>query len=317
MTLIISILGGKFMKKYYSLVTVLVLALSVFSAANVAWAADAGDVIINEFSSASDTEWVELLNTTDDPINLDGWTIQDLASPAESLSGLGSIPAHGLVVFEIASGWLNDDPDPIETITIFDDGENPIHSINYGSGEEAAVSEPDQEESAAFNTDEESWSVGEPTKGWFNDAGEEGKAPLLQDLDLVEDIDSNIGDLDNPSATPEEEGALYFGTEDGQVVFEQKLNLTDQAVVELLRSLAELMSMSYDEEDSFSPVIYFDSELADALAAAGARIYMYNVEGLESQFEVIVKNDDGEVVDPDDEDYPEISDQAYEEGTVS
>src|SRR3989344_634703 len=76
------------------------------------------------------------------------------------------------------------------------------------------------------------------------------------------------------------------------------------------------MSMSY-EEDSFSPVIYFDSELAEALAAAGARIYMYDVGGLESQFEVIVKNDDGEVIDPDDEDYPEISDQTYEEGTVS
>ncbi len=305
------------MKKYYSLVAVLVLAFSVFSAANVARSADAGDVIINEFSSASETEWVELMNTTDNPIDLNGWTIQDLANPPESLSDLGSIPARGLVVFERPSGWLNDDPDPIETITIFDDSENAIDSVNYGSGEEAAVSEPDQEESAAFNADEESWSIGDPTKGWFNDAGEEGKAPLLEDIaDMLddEDIESNIGDLDNPSATPdnEDDGALYFDAGDGRVVFEQQLNLTDQAFVELLESLAELMEMS----ENF---VYFDSELAEAMSAAGARIYVYDLGELELEdnFTVIVRNDEGEIIDPDDEDYPEISEQNYEDGTVS
>src|SRR3989344_6333193 len=117
MTLIISILGGKFMKKYYSLVTVLVLAFSVFSAANVAWAADAGDVIINEFSSASETEWVELLNTTDEPIDLDGWKLTELTSPQEEpveedlLVLSGTLPAGGLLVFEVKG--LNNSGDSI------------------------------------------------------------------------------------------------------------------------------------------------------------------------------------------------------------
>ena len=313
------------MKKYYSLVTVLVLALSVFSAANVAWAADAGDVIINEFSSASETEWVELMNTTDDPIDLEGWKLTEFTSPQDApeevdlLELSGTLPAEGLLVFEVDG--LNN---PGDSIGLYDDSDTLLHRVTYGTVagvEETDVDAPNGEESAQFDSDseEDPWYLNDPTKGWFNDAGEEGKAPLLQDLDLGEDIDSNIGDLDNPSATPdnEEAGALYFGTEDGRVVFEQQLNLTDQAVVELLNNLADMMSMSWPEEESFSPVIYFDSELADALAAAGARIYMFSVGGLESQFEVIVKNDDGEVIDPDDEDYPEISDQAYEEGTVS
>ena len=51
-----------------------------------------------------------------------------------------------------------------------------------------------------------SWSVDDsPSKGWFNDAGEPGKAPLLSTIDQAltdAGIDSNIGELENPSATP-------------------------------------------------------------------------------------------------------------------
>src|SRR3989344_3951685 len=310
-------------KKMLALIGALVLIGGFFVPAQLAQAVSEGDVIINEFSSASETEWVELMNPTDEPIDLDGWKLTEFTSPQEEpveedlLVLSGTLPAGGLLVFEVKG--LNN---PGDSIGLYDNSDTLLHRVTYGivtGVEETDVDAPSSEESGQLDSDseEEPWYLDVPTKGWFNDAGEEGKPPLLQDLDLGEDIESNIGDLDNPSATPaDDEGALYFGTEDGRVVFEQQLNLTDQAVVELLNSLAELMSMSY-EEDSFSPVIYFDSELAEALAAAGARIYMYGVEDLDSQFEVIVKNDDGEVIDPDDEDYPEISDQAYEEGTVS
>src|SRR3989344_1290535 len=313
-------------KKMLALIGALVLIGGFFVPAQLAQAVSEGDVIINEFSSASETEWVELMNTTDEPIDLDGWKLTEFTSPQEEpveedlLVLSGTLPAGGLLVFEVKG--LNN---PGDSIGLYDNSGTLLHRVTYGivtGVEEPDVDAPSSEESGQFDSDseEEPWYLDDPTKGWFNDAGEEGKAPLLEDIaDMLsdEDIESNIGELDNPSATPTDAGsALYFGTEDGRVVFEQQLNLTDQAVVELLESLAELMSMSY-EEDSFSPVIYFDSELADALAVAGAKIYMYGVGGLESQFKVIVKNDDGEVIDPDDEDYPEISDQSYGEGTVS
>ncbi len=297
-----------------------------------ALAASPGDVIVNEFSSASDPEWVELLNTTGGSISLDGWTIKDLANPPKSLSGWGTIPARGIVVFENHSGWLNNDPDPTETITIFDGADTPIHSVSYGSGEGVAVGAPTGEESAAFDADSiPQWSIGSPSKGWFNDAEDidcsdlDGDpllvAPTLDSIDdcLGEDgISTNIGNLDNPSATPatEDEGALYFGDEneeEGKIVFEQTLNLTDEATVNILQELGEKM-------DTAEGFVSFDSETADAMAASGAKMYMYNLGdlGFTSEPNLIVKDDDGNVIDLEDEDYPAIvSEYDEDEGTLT
>src|SRR3989344_3329370 len=192
------------------------------------FAVSSGDVIINEFSSASDPEWVELLNTTGSPISLEGWTIQDAVNQPKSLSDLGTIPANGLVVFEQPAGWLNNDP-ATETITIFDETNTAIHSVSYGSDAELSITAPADGESAIFVSLPSTWAISStPSKGWFNDAGQDGKAPLLSGDDSIESfltlagINSNIGELDNPSATPatEDEGALYFEKESkGKIVF--------------------------------------------------------------------------------------------------
>ena len=62
-------LSYKYFGKIISFVAVgaLILFTAVQSVFTFAIGPDPGDVVINEFSSASDTEWVELLNTTDDP----------------------------------------------------------------------------------------------------------------------------------------------------------------------------------------------------------------------------------------------------------
>src|SRR3989344_3216684 len=135
---------------------VLVLFGAFVNFGQSAFAASDGEVIINEFSSASNPEWVELLNTTDSPISLSGWTLQDLANPAKSLTDLGTIPAHGLVVFENSSGWLNNDPDT-ETIALFDDSSNPIHSVSYG--DETDLAAPKAGESEACDVTTQTWSV--------------------------------------------------------------------------------------------------------------------------------------------------------------
>ena len=99
-------------------------------------------VVINEFSSNSDTEWVELYNTTSNMIDLSGWGLQDEAQPLKILSG--SIPASGYFIFENPSGWLNNSGS--DTITLKDLGSVVVDSVHYGSG--GVVSIPNSDKSA-------------------------------------------------------------------------------------------------------------------------------------------------------------------------
>ncbi|OGG40717.1 hypothetical protein A3A21_01855 [Candidatus Jorgensenbacteria bacterium RIFCSPLOWO2_01_FULL_45_25b] len=265
-----------------------------------------GDVIINEFSSASDTEWVELLNTTGNPISLEGWTLKDLANLPESLSNLGTIPANGILVFEHSSGWLNNDPET-EAITLFDDNGNIIHSVSYGSDPGVNVAAPGVGKSAYLLALPSTWAIAgtTPTKGWFN---------VAQEFDCVNPpsfpptlisianclgaegigITTNIGTINNPSATPSDEpDALYFEKiGEGKILFTESLNLSDQATVAILQNLGVAMEMSDGH-------IAFDSTTAEAMAAVGAKIYMYGLDelGYESEPTIIVKNDDGEIID--------------------
>ena len=71
------------------------------------------DVVINEFMSNNDTEWVELYNKGNSSINLTDWTLEDDAGHSKSLSALGTIEAQGYQVYTCASGWLNNDEDVI------------------------------------------------------------------------------------------------------------------------------------------------------------------------------------------------------------
>jgi len=93
-------IGKKIMKKiisYFKVATAtLILVGSVFLPA-IGFSASPGDVIINEFSSASTPEWVELRNTTSSAVDLTGWKLTELTDPqgtpaeADLLSLSGSI----------------------------------------------------------------------------------------------------------------------------------------------------------------------------------------------------------------------------------
>ena len=67
--------------------------------------ANLGDVVINEIAwmgtaaSTSDNEWLELYNTTDQPINMNGWTLKSQdETPNITLSGI--VPASGYYLLE-------------------------------------------------------------------------------------------------------------------------------------------------------------------------------------------------------------------------
>ena len=279
-----------------------------------------GDVIINEFISNGD-EWVELLNTTESSIDLSitPLVLRDFTgggAPNDTTLSNGIIPAMGLFVYEYSSPKLNNGGDAILLVS----GANTISAISYGdvshiSGLEAVqnISESAQGKSAALI--DNNWVADQtPTKGWFNDAGEIGAAPLLSDIDsilLASGLETNIGELGNPSSTPDTEagGALYFEkTGMGKIVFEKVLNMSDQATVAVLQSLGTAMEMSGGH-------IKFDSETADAMNATGAKIYMYGLD-FDSTPNIIVKDDDGNIIDPEDGNYPDITDISYEYGTL-
>ncbi len=99
-------------------------------------------VVINEFSSDSNQEWVEFYNTSSSPATLTGWTIQDAAQNPITLSG--DISGNSYFVYEHSSGWLNNDGD---TITLKDDQGMTQDSLVYGGS--GTVAAPDRDKSAS------------------------------------------------------------------------------------------------------------------------------------------------------------------------
>jgi len=78
--------------------------------------ATTGAIVINEISSASTNEWVELYNPTGVPINVSGWVIQDNNS-VDTLPVSPVIPPGGFAVI-VESGSLLSVPGSAITITL-------------------------------------------------------------------------------------------------------------------------------------------------------------------------------------------------------
>jgi hypothetical protein len=90
-------------------------------------------VLINEFSCREDEEWVELYNSSELEISLDGWILQDQAQSPEPLSGM--IGAKGYYVYSRRRGWLNNNgPD---SISLYDSVAKSTlrDQVSYGPGE--------------------------------------------------------------------------------------------------------------------------------------------------------------------------------------
>lgn len=93
-----------------------------------------GDLMLNELYSnpnLDEPEWVELVNTTNEPIQTEGWSLVD-ESGAVTLFPLATIGAHELYVIESPKGKLNNAGD---TITIKSPTGDAIDSVTYGTDE--------------------------------------------------------------------------------------------------------------------------------------------------------------------------------------
>lgn len=124
--------------------------LAIFSSLVCAVSVSAS-VYINEFSSGSDPEWIELYNNSGSAVEITGWSIKDKANAPKSLTG--SIPANGYFVFENSSGWLNNDGD---IITLYDNSTPSAQIIShvvYGNEPDAQVDDPDEDKSSGRTPD--------------------------------------------------------------------------------------------------------------------------------------------------------------------
>lgn len=85
-------------------------------------------VVINEFSSGSSDDWVELFNTSTASANLNGLTIKDADSYEKDLAG--EISGRGFTTIEL-SNRLNNDGDIVK---LFKTGEtNSVDQVAYGN----------------------------------------------------------------------------------------------------------------------------------------------------------------------------------------
>jgi len=115
-------------------------------------------VVINEFSSNSNPEWVEIYNQTGETVDLSGWKIIDASDTTLSLDGC--ISSLGFRSFE-KNSWLNNSGD---TIYLKDNQDNILDQIAYGP--DGIIGIPLDGKSAGRDPDEVSnWVIFDsPTK---------------------------------------------------------------------------------------------------------------------------------------------------------
>ena len=259
--------------------------------------ADPADPILNEVYVNGSGEWIEVLNPSDSSINLNGYKFLISTSTIFTINKDILAPARGLAIIsntDFTEGALVLD-DTVDSITFLkSDGVTGLGSASYGGDNQPLAPGLDQ----SLNFDGVgAYTVSTQTKGWFNDAGQAGSSPLLSAVDSTLaslGIDSNIGELVNPSSTPNTEagGALYFEKNgQGKIIFEKTLNLSDSATVAILQNLGATMEISAGH-------IKFDSATAAVMSATGAKIYMYglNTLGYILTPNIITKDDAGAVL---------------------
>ncbi|MDO8522889.1 MAG: DUF5011 domain-containing protein, partial [bacterium] len=309
-----------FLKETSVFLTAIVFVVSGFFVGNTVEATVLIDPVMNEVYVDGTNEWIEILNpNSSGTINLNGYKFLIGGTVMRTINKDIFVPARGLAVvgnndFQEGALVLSDTQSSSVTF-LKSDGETGLGAVNYGGPGQPSA--PGSGQSLSFDGTS-TYTVQTATKGWFNDAGQEGKAPLLSTIDgilLADGIVSNIGELNDPSATPSGAGALYFEKAGkGKIVFESILNLTDQDTVTVLQSLGEKMEMS----DGW---IKFDSATAEEMNVTGAKIYMYGINefGYDAENPVVVgdlvvKDDLDGTIDSGDAEYPVLGSFVYDSG---
>lgn len=87
-------------------------------------------VKITDFSSNSNPEWVQLTNTTDQEISLEGWVFKDEKDNTRNIDIC--LSPNSNQILEYTYGWLNDTGG--DTIFLYNSNQELIDSLQYSSG---------------------------------------------------------------------------------------------------------------------------------------------------------------------------------------
>lgn len=89
------------------------------------------EITINEFSSGTTLDWIEIYNTGTTSAQLSGFRIRDSSSSnKKDLSGELGVDEFQLVTF---SNWLNNDGDIVKLVRVAGENEELLEEIPYGS----------------------------------------------------------------------------------------------------------------------------------------------------------------------------------------
>ena len=299
---------------------------SVFAAVNP------GAVVLNEFytNPSSGQEWYEILNTTSSPISLSDLRIERSAT-GDSLPLSGTLPAGGILVFTANSNPSNDAGD----ILILRDtsSDTMVSAVSYGTSTQDGVDHLD----TAPGVDQSgirlsgNYSVGSPTKGWFNDAVAWGdcstipaSAPTLKSLNeclntqaIVSNLNSVlINDPSNATGITFERRADLDESDTiiGKIQFPGPLNITDRDTIEYIMQLHGKLNISGDDQYSYVRVGLNTAGTDSVFHNSPAVITMYGLTSttLPNPPEIIVKDDSEQLIDPLDDDYPTISNKIFD-----
>lgn len=227
--------------------------------------------MINEFSSASSTEWVELVNTDQSSsVSLSGYRFtKGTDTTLKALSG--TLPRRGMLTFDLDASSLTDAGD---CIMLVDATDTTVYAVSFGQGScpgggvHSMSGNPGATQSGALI--DGSWQLDDtPTKGWCNDSS--GGCPTISTITSAltsEGVTTNLGDMTDFSRT----SGLYFEkTGYGKITFSSTINFTDQDALSWMQTLDQKLDMNTMAR------ISLDADLIRNIADTQASLTMYGL----------------------------------------
>lgn len=287
------------------IVAIAFIWLGLYGIAGTASASN--EILINEFAiSPSGNQWIELINTSSSSFTLSNWEARILdSSLTVNTFAMDDIviPAGGLAVYDFPSDVFD-----LSGGAMFILGDSPQTTleIGYGSvnlpGADYVEVIPGEGQSASLVGEE--WTTVSSSKYWFNNASGLGNSSTPPELSDVSDalaalgINTNIADFSNPL----DADGLYFSKNNvGRIQFGNNINLSDSSIVESIKDLTGSLVFT-------TGTVAFLLNEDSVLRNLGATITLYRLSEEDySQEDLIVKDNEGSVIDLEDADYPIIS----------
>lgn len=221
---------------------------------------------IQEFSSASTSEWIELVNSSTSTIDLTGYKLRIIPQGGAPVDHdlTGSITKQSLLTFSYTAAIR----DAGAAIQLVNPSDEVLHQIIFGDYTGATLTAPTSSQSASYNQTSMEWSVGSPTKGWCNSGS---TCPTIADIVTqmgLGGVTTNLGDFTDYTHVT----GLYFEkTGKGRITFASEMNFTNQDALSWMENLDSKINMNT------AGTITLDADLIKNLMSTQATLTMYSL----------------------------------------